>query len=264
MLTPSSQQDASPELQAALVRLGFRTPPERLSALLGETAVGPERFLDFFARLLGEEERARHAVAVAESTARANLPFISKLDDFDFSFQPSIDRSQIDHLASCAFLEDAQNIIFIGPPGVGKTHLAVGLGLKAIEQGYEVRYTQSDEMMASLSKAVAKGTSRRDLKKYLAPDLLIIDDVGLRPLSATEASLFYKVIHERYERASVILTTPLPFAEWGFIADQGLAAGLLDRLLHRASVTTIDGRSYRQRHQTPENLELLERMMARS
>jgi len=243
------QQHARDPLYAKMAQLGFITSRDRVDALIQHASASKASFMDLLEQFLQEEVSAKHAEQVAGWTRLARFPFVTGIEAFDFAFQPSIDREVIHTLASGDFVDQHHNVVLLGPTGVGKTHLAVGLGLKAIERGDDVLFTTMDDMIKVLARAAVKGKRRQKLEYYTRPRVLIIDDVCSARMDQSHASLFYDVVNGRYEHGSIILTSLLPFEDWGQVMnDQGIAAAILDRLLHHATVISIHGNSYRQRH----------------
>ena len=229
-----------------LVKLRLFKSGERLEAMLQEAAAHDLPYADFLERVLGEEVAAKTAKNIAMRTAMARLPFVKPLETFDFSYQPSIDKRQVTTLASCHYIEHGDNVIVLGPPGVGKTHLAVSLGLKAIEAGYRVLFTTAANLIASLTRAHAEGRLDDKLKVYTAPRLLIIDEIGYLPIDRQGANLFFQLISRRYERGPMVLTSNQSFGSWGEVfGDRVIATAILDRLLHHAVTLNIRGNSYR-------------------
>ena len=219
---------------------------ERLEALLQHAAAQELPYAEFLEQVLGEEVAAKASKNIAMRTAMARLPFVKPLETFDFGYQPSIDRKQVQTLATCHFIEHGDNVIVLGPPGVGKTHLAVSLGLKAIENGYRVLFTTAANLIAVLTRAHAEGRLDEKLKVYATPRLLIIDEIGYLPIDRLGANLFFQLISRRYERGPMVLTSNQSFSAWGDVfGDRIIATAILDRLLHHAVTLNVRGNSYR-------------------
>jgi DNA replication protein DnaC len=232
-----------------LVQLGFAWGADQLETLLSEAVkdeIPPHAFLD---RVLEAEYQGREARRVKTALRLSSLPAGLTLGGFDFAFQPAIERSRIDTLATCAFVRQAETVLIQGPPGVGKTHLAVGLGVKAVEHGFSAQFYRFDELKLALKADAHLPPARLRRRKYLNASLLIIDELGFEPMTREEASLFFRVVTYRYGRGSIVITTNKSVRDWTELlaGDEALTAAILDRLLHRAHVLNIKGSSYRLR-----------------
>ena len=233
-------------LREQMVKLRLSKGLERLETLLQDAAENEWPYAEFLDRLFTEELNAKTARNITMRTHMARFPFVKSLNAFDFSYQPSLDKKQLRNLANCHFIEHGENVVILGPPGVGKTHLSVGLGLKAIEQGYQVLFTTAANMIATLSKALAEGKFDEKLETYIVPRLLIIDESGYLPIDQAGANLFFQLISRRYEKGPVILTSNQSFGSWGEVfGDRVIATATLDRVLHHAITINIRGNSYR-------------------
>jgi DNA replication protein DnaC len=227
----------------------------KLPAVAGEWPAIADRmagqnatFADFLEALLQVEVDARRQRTREILLKMAGLPAIKHFDEYDFRFASGAPRQQLQALMSLSFIERAENIVLLGPSGVGKSHLAISLAYQAVQRGTKVRFITAADLMLQL--AAAKQQNRLDnyLKRsILAPKLLVIDEIGYLPFGRPEANLFFNVIAKRYEVGSVIVTSNLPFSQWStaLADDQTLTAALLDRLLHHAHIVQISGKSYR-------------------
>lgn len=194
-------------------------------------------------------DAAKRRSGLADPSTRLEDVRSKTLEAFDFGFQPRVDRGKIDALATCAYVRAAENVLFMGPPGVGKSHLAVALGVRAIKNGFSVQHYVLDDLMHMLRGDAAVPPRRLKAKRYLNAALLVIDEVGFRPLDRVEANLFFRLVSARYEKGSIILTSNKHVRDWPeiFAGDEILTTAILDRLLHHVHIVHIDGRSYRLR-----------------
>jgi DNA replication protein DnaC len=199
--------------------------------------------------LLGAQITLRNNRRLQAAMRSSRLPAIKTLADFDFTFQPSINREQLDSLHTLGFIERRENVVFLGPPGVGKTHLAISLAIAAAEHGRRVYYGTLGDLILSLEDAQAGGRLLHRMNTLVFPSILIVDEIGYLPISKTGAMLFFQLIAKRYERASTVLTSNKSFEEWGDIfGDEAMAAALIDRLVHHCHIVNIRGNSFRMRH----------------
>lgn len=229
-----------------LAKLRLAHVASRLDALLSEAAQSDTCYLDFLDRLLDEEIEAKQRKRVVMGITIANFPMVRTLEEFDFVFQPTVDRTLVRELATGRFVANSENVLLFGPPGVGKSHLAVGLGRAVVEAGHSVLFTSATAIIAALAKAQCDGALADKLAYYAKPKLLIIDELGYLPFERQSAHLFFQLVAKRYEKGSMMITTNKPVTQWGAVlGDDIVAAAVLDRLLHHSHTLMIQGESYR-------------------
>lgn len=238
--------ELSHELNAFLKRLRMSGILETLEVRNQQAVEEQWSYMDFLARLLQDEVERRGQKQLTLRLRRSGINTTKTLESFDFNFNPTINRQQAKDLATCLFIQQKRNALICGPTGTGKSHLAQALGHAACRKGYDVLFTSAHKMLAHLNGGRADDSLARRLKTYLKPDLLIIDDFGLKPLRPPAPEDLYDVINERYERSSILLTSNRAPAEWyDLFGDPLLASAGLDRLAHDAYVLFIRGESYR-------------------
>lgn len=235
-------------IKAHLVDLGMPGSLEVIDSLMAKLDQGAMSSAEAMEKLLGAQVTLRRQRRLISAMRSSRLPSLKRLDSFDFTFQPSIDRNQVLNLHELTFIERRENVILLGPAGVGKTHIAISLAVTAAEKGRRIYFSTLADLVLSLVEAEKQGRLRERLAALKNPSLLIIDEIGYLPITASGTNLFFQVVNARYEKGSMILTSNKSFKEWGEIfGDPVAASAMLDRLLHHCHIVNIKGNSYRLR-----------------
>jgi len=220
-----------------------------LSIRLQEAQANDLSYLDFLTNLVQDELLKRQERLLNRRLKSARLPELKTLDTFDFSFNPAIRKKTIMDLAACRFIQNNEPVILLGPPGVGKTHLAIGLAIAAVEKGFTVIYRSIFDLAEELAEATALGQRKQMIHNLVKPDLLVVDEFGMRNLAPTAAEDLLEIIHRRYRHGSTLIATNRPLEDWGkLLGDNAATSAILDRMMHTVHMIMITGRSYRLKH----------------
>lgn len=234
------------KLLNGLETIGMHQMHAHLDTYIDLVSKGEKTFTDALLDLVNLEIKCKESRAVNACVKTANFPFLKTLDDFDFDFQPSVNKSEVQELTSLKFVEKNENIIFVGSSGVGKTHLATSVGIECAKQRYSTYFISFESLMNQLKKAYQENRLDLRMKFFAGKKVLIIDELGYMPLDPDAASLFFQLVARRYEKHSTIITTNLAFSKWGeLFGSATLANAILDRLLHHSQIFSITGPSYR-------------------
>jgi DNA replication protein DnaC len=219
---------------------------EQLGVLLGLAERQELSYLNFTETLIDRELQQRNDIRIEQNKRCASFPVHKSLDEFDYRFQTTISKREVNSLLDFSFIDNRENVVFIGPPGVGKTHLSIGLGLKAIQAGYKVCFSTALGLIEILELAELRGELKKKINQLLKFDVLIIDELGYLPMKKQGMHNLFQLINAMYEYRSILLTTNKPFTDWGeFFFDDNVAVPIVDRIIHHSHIFTLGGESYR-------------------
>lgn len=237
------------EVQEQLTALTLCQAAHSLEKVLDKAQTEEWTILKTLNTLLAEERNARSDKARDKRLKQAGFPYMATIEEFDFGFQTSVSKKQMYQLLELTWLESAFNVMFLGPPSVGKTHLAVSLGIAAVNAGYKVIFIHMEQLIHALKTQEISPKSKSKLKRLYQVDLVIIDEVGFQPVNRNEANLLFGVINQLYQQTSIILTSNKGLSDWGeFMGDSVITAAMLDRLMHKCEIFAMEGDSYRLSH----------------
>ena len=235
-------------LSGQLRSLRLNSLSQAAGNLIAQAEENELSYLQFAQQLFDHELQSRHHRRIEINQRKAGFPVEKQLEEFDYRAQSSISKRQVNQLLDFSFIDERDNLIFIGPPGVGKTHLAIGIGQKAIQAGYKVMFTTALGLVETLEMAEIKGELKKRLNQISKYDLVIIDELGYLPMSKQSNHNLFQLINTLYEYRSIILTTNKEFTQWGeFFIDENVAVPIVDRLIHHSKIYMLGGESYRLR-----------------
>lgn len=236
-----------------LKTLNLRGVADSLDEVINDAEISKHSYITVLNTIFTSEISYRIKRRVERNMTSAHFPVIKKIDPFDFGRVKGIGKSEVVNLLDCRWIDNRENVLFFGPPGIGKTHLSIALGIVAVEKGYKVCFERITNLIKLLKTADIQKTSEYRIKRIMKSDLIIIDEIGYTPIEKREANLFFNLISETYEKASLIVSSNKSFDAWAeMMGDSVMTTALLDRLLHHARVFTLDGKSYRIQNKTKE------------